>query len=88
MDETMDILIDEIDVLENLTIRLFEDRKRDGGNYISIKHKENVTDMQGEVLLPPCNVPKLIKALTEASAKLENRSMYFAGHLDGKEETY
>lgn len=84
----MDILVEEIEVARNLTIRLFEDSKRDGGAYLTIKHKENVTDLPGEVLLPYCEVPELIKALSEASLKLQSRSMYFAGYQDGKEGAY
>jgi len=88
MEEIMDILIEEIDVLENYKICLFESRTRDGGTYLSIKQNENVIDMQGEILISPCNVPELIKALIEVVVKLEGRSMYFSVYQDGKGETY
>lgn len=84
----MDILIEEIDVLENYKICLYESRTRDGGTYLSIKHNENVIDMQGEILLSPCKVPELIKALIEAVVKLERRSMYFSGYRHGKDKIY
>lgn len=73
-----DKLIKTIPACANLWLWLYESTEHDGGSYICIRHTQRVSDMPGEILASPVEVPQLIQALTAAALELHGRGMYSA----------
>ncbi len=81
-----DRLIKVLPAGETLSLWLYESTNQDGGAYMSLKHRENVRSMEGEVIIAPAEVTSVIKALVEGANLLSSRGFYLAGFEDGQQE--
>lgn len=50
---------------------------------MSLKHRNTVGGMQGEVIIAPADVAAVVKALIEDAEILSSRGYYLAGVEDG-----
>jgi len=73
-------------VSENLKVVIEEGENRGDCCLLKIKHTPTPRDMNGEILLPPCELPELIKALTSAALDATLRDNCLAGHADGSKK--
>lgn len=79
-----DRLVKVLPAGETLALWLYESAKQDGGAYMSLKQRQKVRDMPGEVLIPPVEVAAVVKALIEGAEILTSRGFYLAGFEDAK----
>jgi len=78
----MDVMIKKIEVTEHIDLLLYEGSNESGGCYISIKHSAKMMNMEGEVIVTPSDVPKLMQALASAAIELSSRGYYNLGFED------
>jgi hypothetical protein len=64
---------------ETLALWLYKSAKQDGGAYMSLKHRDTVRGMQGEVIIAPADVAGVVKAMIEGAEILTSRGYYLAG---------
>jgi len=81
----MEKVIKKIEVTEYIDLLLYEGTDKIGGCYISIKHSAKMKGMDGEIIITPSDVPKLVQALTDAAVELLSRGYYLIGKKDGAE---
>lgn len=53
---------------------------------MSLKHRDTVRGMPGEVIISPADVAGVVKALIEDAEILTSRGLYLAGFDDGQRE--
>jgi len=53
---------------------------------MALKHRDTVRGMQGEVIIPPVEVPAVVKAIIESTEILTSRGFYLDGIEDGQRE--
>lgn len=75
----MEQMIKRFKVTDHINIELWEGTDEIGGCYISIKHSAKMRNMEGEVIITPVDVPKLLQALASASIELTTRQCYSLG---------
>lgn len=81
-----DRLVKVLPAGDTLALWLYESATQDGGAYMSLKQREKVRDMPGEVIIAPADVANVVKALIEGAEILSSRGLYFAGFDDGQRE--
>jgi hypothetical protein len=81
----MEQMIERIKVTDHIDLELYEGTDDIGGCYISIKHSIKMRDMEGEVIITPVDVPKLLQALASAAIKLTSRECYSIGFETAQE---
>lgn len=81
----MEQMVKRFKVTEHLDLELYEGTDEIGGCYISIKHSAKMRNMEGEVIIPPVDVPKLLQALGNAAIELTTRESYFIGFDTARE---
>jgi len=86
MEERPDRLVKVLPAGEMLSLWLYESAKQDGGAYMSLKHRDTVRGMQGEIIIPPVEVAAVVKALIEGAEILTSRGFYLAGFEDAKQK--
>lgn len=80
-----DRLVKVLPAGDTLAPWLYESAKQDGGAYMSLKHRDTVRGMQGEVIIAPVEVAA-VKALIEGAEILSSRGHYLAGIEDAKQK--
>lgn len=75
----MEQMIKRFKVTDHIDLELYEGTDEIGGCYISIKHSAKMRNMEGEVIITPVDVPKLLQALASASIELTTRQCYSLG---------
>lgn len=86
MDERPDRMVKVLPAGDRLAVWLYESASQDGSAYMSLKHRDTVRGMQGEVIIAPTEVAGVVKALIEGAEILSSRGFYLAGFDDGQRE--
>ncbi|WP_310598809.1 hypothetical protein [Desulfobulbus sp.] len=78
----MDRLVRTVKATEHLDLLVYEGTE-DAGGYITIRHNAPIADLEGQVIVPPADIPDLVKSLVSAALELYVRGGYRLGEKDG-----
>jgi len=81
-----DRLIKVLPAGEMISLWLYESASQDGGAYMSLRHREKVRSMEGEVIIASADAANVVKALIEGANLLSSRGFYLAGFSDGQQD--
>lgn len=66
MEERPDRLVKVLPAGDTLAVWLYESASQDGGAYMSLKHRDTVRGMQGEVIISPADVAGVVRRSPKA----------------------
>ncbi len=79
----MDTIYKEYQPTKDLKIVIESPDQGAGASIIKLQHTPTPSNMPGEIILAPSQLPDIIKALTSAALDATFRDTYLLGHGDG-----